>query len=206
MKVTPKALWLGVVLGLVAVLIGVRIMFRNEAAWGALFAIVILVFVGFLIALPVAEEITEKLFSKLYGLTKGKVRKDYSRARWLLSQGRSAEAILEFRRAMGENPEDIALRLEVAEIYARELRDYPKAIQEYEACLGMNLQDAAATSILNRIADTYESGLGDRDKAVHTLRRITAMFPGTKLSERARERMEAMERSASSPGDGPRGL
>jgi len=206
MKITLKAVWLGVVLGLVVLLIGVRIMFRKKVAWGALFAIVILCFIGVLIALPAAEEITERLFSRLYGFKKGKVRKDYSRARWLLSRGRFEEAIAEFRRALEEDPEEVALRLEIAEIYARDLRDYPRAIEEYEESLGMNFDDSAKASILNRIADIYDTALADPKKATDALRRIVEMYHETKFAERARERMEAMKRTSSSPGDGLTGL
>jgi len=201
MKGMSKAIWLGSVLGLVAVFIGVLVIFRDTPGWGLVFVLVISFFVGLLICLPVAGAVSGGLMSKLFAINKGKISKDYSRAKRALVEDRFEEAIEEFRRALEEEPENLSLRLEIAEIYSRDLYDYRKAIEEYEEALNMEMMDSERASILNRIADMYESGLGDEEMAVRTLSRIVEALPGTKFGEKATERMERIRRERRSGRD-----
>lgn len=194
MKRALKAIWLGSVLGLVAVLIGVLVIFRHDRAWGLLFVIIISAFIGLLICVPVAGALSEGLLNKLFAINKGKLSKEYSKAKRLLVNERFQEAIEEFRRALEEEPENLSLRLEVAEIYSQHLHDYSKAIKEYEQALTMEIMDSERASILNRIADVYESGLADEEMAAKTLSRIVDALPGTKFAEKAQERMERTKR------------
>lgn len=194
MKGMLKAIWLGSVLGLVAVFIGVLVIFRHDRAWGFLFVVIISAFIGLLICVPVAGAISERLMKKLFALNKGTISKDYSKAKRLVVEERFEEAIEEFRRAVEEEPENVSLRLEIAEIYSRDLDDYQKAIEEYEEALRLKMMDSERASILNRIADSYEAGLGDEEMAVRTLSRIVEALPGTKFAGRASERIEGIRR------------
>jgi len=190
MKRMLKAIWLGGVLGLAVVCIGIAVIFHDTPGWGLVFVLVISFFIGLLICVPVAGALSERAMNKLFAINKGKVSKDYSRAKRLLVNERFEDAIQEFRRALEEEPENLLLRLEIAEIYSRRLHDYSKAIKEYEEALGMDMTDSERASILNRIADVYESGLEHDEMAVRTLSRIVDPLPGTKFAEKAEERME----------------
>ncbi len=200
MKGALKAVWWGALLALIVVLIGVWITLRHQFGWGLLFTIIVCVFIGVLICVPVARAISEGLMSKLFALNKGKVRRDYSRARWLVSQGQFEQAIAEFRRALEQEPENIALRREIADIYASEIKDYRRAISELEECLSFQPEPAQGASILNRIADIYETNLGETQTAVATLSRIIHNQPGTKEAQRAQQRIESIRRTMQTPG------
>lgn len=84
------------------------------------------------------------------------------------------------------------LRMEIAEIYSAEMKDFRQAISELEECLSLPLGDTQGASILNRIADIYETNLGDIEAALATLARITETWPGTKLAWRAQQRIEGI--------------
>ncbi len=192
MKGTMRAVWLGTVLGLTVVLFGTMILFQGELGWGSLFVIVISAFLGLLICLPVADALARLFMNRVYAVHKGKVSKDFSRAKRLLAEERFAEAMGEFRRAVEEEPENVSLRLEIAEIYSRDLREYEKAIGEYEEALTLGMLDSQRVSILNRVADLYEGPLRDQERAARTLSRIIQLFPGTGFAERAEERIAGM--------------
>jgi tetratricopeptide (TPR) repeat protein len=201
-KVRSKALWWGLVLGLIVVLIGIWVIFRDEPMWGLLFTIVVLVFFALLICLPLAKAISEALMDKLFAVNKGKVAKDYSKARWLVTQERFEEAIEEFRRDLEEEPENIALRMEIAEILSRDMEDFHQAISEMEECLNFPVGEAQAASILNRIADIHETNLGDPRTAIAALSRIAQDRPGTKAAARAYQRIEAIRAAMPNRAEG----
>jgi len=201
-KVRSKALWWGVVLGLIVVLIGIRVIFRDNPTWGLLFAIVILGFLALFIALPLAQTLSEALMNKLFAVNKGKVPKNYSKARCLVTQERFEEAIAEFRRDLEEEPENIALRMEIAEILSRDMKHFHQAISEMEECLNFPVGEAKAASILNRIADIYETDLGDSHAAIAALSRIAQDWPGTKAAERANQRIEGIRAAMQNRAEG----
>ena len=205
-----KAVWLGSVLALVVALIGVRILFAEQFGWGLFLAIIILVFIAALTCYPLAGAISGGLINKLYAPDKGKTKKDYSRAKWLATQGQFEEAISEFRLALEEEPEDLGLRLEIADIYSREMKDFRRAISELQVCLTLPISTAQAASVLNRIADIYETNLGDTEAAIATLSKIIRNWPRTKFAQRAEQRVESLRREAGNstgqrPTTGPEG-
>ncbi len=152
------------------------------------------VLIAVFIAPPIARLFSEKLLGSVFGGKAGKLTREYSRAKSLAARGRFEEAIAEYRRGLENEPENQSLRLELAEIYSQHLHDYSKAIKEYEGALKMELRDFERASILNRIADVYESGLEDEEMAVRTLSRIVDALPGTKFAEKAEERIERTKR------------
>lgn len=187
-----KAVWLGMVLALSITLLLVMRKFAADPSWGLLYVIILSAALGFLICIPLAATAAERAMNKIFGGDKGKISKDYSRAKRLLVEERFEEAIREFRRAVEEEPENVSLRLEIAEIYSRDLREYEKAIGEYEEALALGMLDSQRVSILNRIADIYEGNLGDVEMAKQILGRITERFAGTAFARRAAERIAGM--------------
>jgi len=178
------------------------VIFRDNPTWGLLFAIVILGFLALFIALPLAQTLSEALMNKLFAVNKGKVPKNYSKARCLVTQERFEEAIAEFRRDLEEEPENIALRMEIAEILSRDMKHFHQAISEMEECLNFPVGEAKAASILNRIADIYETDLGDSHAAIAALSRIAQDWPGTKAAERANQRIEGIRAAMQNRAEG----
>ena len=165
----------------------------------ALYWIVVAVF----IAPPMSKLLGENLVRFVFGEKGGRITRDHSRARSLAAKGKFEEALEEYRRGMEKEPENVMLRMEIAEIYSGEMKDFHAAISELEECLTLKLGATQGASILNRMADIYETNLGDIEGALAALRRIQEMWPGTKLAERARERINATgeeTQNSGSPG------
>jgi len=160
-------------------------------------SLVITVIVWFIAALfiapPLARLLSERLMGSLFGERGITLTKEYSRAKSLVAQGKFEEAIEEYRRGLEKEPDSVMLRLEIAEVYSGEMKDYRGAIAELQDCLNLRLGATQGASILNRMADIYETNLGDAVAAMAALRRIQETWPGTKLADRARERLRAME-------------
>lgn len=201
MKGALRAVWLGMVLALSITLLLVMRKFAADPGWGLFYVIILSSALGFLICMPLAATVAERAMKKIFGGDKGKISKDYSRARSLLVEERFEEAVEEFRRAVEEEPENVSLRLEIAEIYSRDLREYEKAIGEYEEALTLGMLDSQRVSVLNRIADIYEGKLGDMEMAKQILGRITERFAGTAFARRATERIAGMAEGQESLAD-----
>ncbi len=151
--------------------------------------------IAVLITFPAAKFLSEKVVPNALARGKGKVKREYSKARSLAAQGRFEEAIEEYRRGLEEEPDNLTLRLDIAEIYGTEMRDYPQAIQELEECLKFQPGPVQGASILNRIADIYENNLANTMAARDALQRVQNMYPGTKQAFQAGERVAAMKES-----------
>ncbi len=150
------------------------------------------VVVAAFVAVPLSTFLSERLLAPLMGDRGAKITREYSRARSLAAQGKYEEAIREFRSGLEDDPDNVLLRMEIAEIYSVEMKDFRQAICELEACLHLPLGETQGASILNRIADIYETNLGDIEAALAALRRITETWPGTKLAWRAQQRIEGI--------------
>jgi len=158
------------------------------------------VLIAVVIAPPLADFFGEK-FAGLF-LHEGRVKltKEYSIAKSLAAQEKFEEAIEEFRRGLEKEPDSLMLRLEIAEIYARDMKDCRRAISELEESLKMRLGPTQGASVLNRVADIYELSLGEIEAALATLARIVERWPGSKVADRARERIESIQNQIQTPG------
>ncbi len=156
--------------------------------------------IAIMIAPPLADFFGEKLAGVLLREGRMKVTKEYSVAKSLAAQGKFEEAIEEFRRGLEKEPDRLMLRLEIAEIYARDIKDYRRAILELEECLKIRLGPTQGGSVLNRIADIYEVNLGDVEAALTTLARIAEKWPGSKPADRAQKRIESIRNQVQKPG------
>ena len=154
--------------------------------------------IAVLIAPPIARMCGEKVAGGLFYPDKGRMMKECSRARSLAAQGKFEQAIEEYRRALEKEPDNVRLRMDIAEIYSREMKDFRRAVAELEECLNIRLGENQGTSVLNRIADIYETDLRDPDAAVEAPSRITRKWPLTVSAERAEQRMEGIQ----NPGPG----
>lgn len=196
----PSTLWIGYLLILLSIIIVARVIFRGgliDLGIGMFFVIAMCLALGILIAFPAGRAISQGFLDRLFAVNKGKVSKDYSKAKWLVTQERFQEAVEEFRKALEEEPENVSIRMEIAEILSRDLKDFGRAISEFEACLGLPVSEAQGASILNRIADIQGENLSDADAAIRTLRRISERWPASKAAERAEQRIRALRQTSS---------
>ncbi len=164
--------------------------FAFESLWVVLISWAI---IAAFIAPPLATLFSERLLEHLLRRHAGKIAREYSVARSFAAQGEFEEAIQEYRRGLEKDPENVMLRLEIAEILCRDMKEYRRAISELEECLKVRLGETQGASVLNRIADIYEINLGDEEAALATLRKIAQNWPGTKVAQRARQRIESMQ-------------
>jgi tetratricopeptide (TPR) repeat protein len=193
-------IWVGYFLILFAIIIIARMIFRDglvDLGVGMLFVVVMCLALGILMAFPAGRAISQGFLNSLFALNKGKVSKDYSRAKWLVTQERFSEAVEEFRKALEDEPDNISVRMEIAEILSRDLKDFGRAVSEFETCLELRVSEAQGAIILNRIADIREENLSDADAAIRTLRRIGERWPASKAAERAEERIRTLRRTSS---------
>lgn len=191
-------MWIGYFLILFSIVIVARMIFRDgltDLGIGMLFVIALCLALGVLFALPIGRAVSQSFLDNLFALNRGRVSKDYSRAKWLVTQERFEEAIEEFRKALEEEPDSVTIRMQIAEILSRDLKSFVKAISEFEECLKLPVSEAQGASILNRIADIQEESLGDRHAAVAALRRILERWPGTRAAERAEQRIRTLRQT-----------
>jgi len=160
---------------------------------GLVVTVIFWAIVALLIAPPLASVFGEKVMRFLLGESGVKVTKEFSKARSLAAQGRFEEAIEEYRRGLEREPDNLMLRLEIAEIYSSETKEFRRAITELEDCLKLKLGSTQGASILNRMADIYDTNLHDKQAAAAALERIQRTWPGTKVAYRAQERLKIME-------------
>lgn len=162
----------------------------------ALYWVLIAVFV----APPTAKFVSDKLVGSMFMGRAGKITREYSRAKSLAARGKFEEAIEEYRRGLENEPDNVMLRMEIAEIYSGEMKDYHRAISELKRCLDLKLGATQGASILNRIADIYETNLGDIERALAALKKIQERWPGTKLAARAQERINTIAEEMQNSG------
>ena len=199
MSSKPSMLWIGYLLILLSIIIVARMIFRGafmDLGIGMLFVIAMCLALGILIAFPAGRAISQGFLDRLFAVNKGKVSKDYSKAKWLVTQERFREAVEEFRKALEEEPENMSIRTEIAEILSRDLKDFGQAISELEACLQLPVSEAQGASILNRIADIQEESFADAAAAIRTLHRISERWPASKAAERAAQRIRALRQTS----------
>jgi tetratricopeptide (TPR) repeat protein len=151
--------------------------------------------IAVLIAPPIARICGEKVAGQLFYPDKGRVMKECSRARSLAARGKFEQAVEEYRRALEKEPDNIRLRMDIAEIYSREMKDFRQAVAELEECLKIHLSEIQGASVLNRIADIYETDLRDPEAAVEALGRIARKWPLTVSAERAEQRIEGIQKA-----------
>ena len=200
MSSKPSTLWIGYLLILLSIIIVARMIFRGgliDMGIGMLFVIAMCLAFGILIAFPAGRAISQGFLDRLFAVNKGKVPKDYSRAKWLVTQERFPEAVEEFRKALEEEPESVSIRMEIADICSRYLKDFGRAISELEACLQLPVSEAQGASILNRIADIQEESFADAAAAIRTLHRISERWPASKAAERAEQRIQTIQQTSS---------
>ena len=146
--------------------------------------LIYLVFAGSYISQKLSGGWTYSLF---YPTDDRKTKKEHSIAKAHVKFGRYHQAIEEFRKALAENPDEIHLRWEIATVYAYNLKQYGKAVEELTAILKEKSKTTKELWVLAaiRAAEIYSKNLGDIDGARKVLHQVVDRYPNSRESMRA---------------------
>jgi tetratricopeptide (TPR) repeat protein len=147
-----------------------------------------------------ARGLSTGLFNMIYGGGERPEPEKHYVGNTLVVQNKFDEAIAEFRRLLDENPADDYAQEHIAEIYALNLREHRKAVEEYRKLAQMDVPGNRVANALNRIADICSDHLDDPLTAAEALREIIRRFPGTPNAQRAKIRLDSMNAQL---GSGP---
>jgi len=114
--------------------------------------------------------------------------KSYDIAEKLTTEGRYAEAVAEYERAIEEAPDDAAPRVFIADTYCK-ARQYELAAQVLDEALKLDLSMEQRCQIANRLADIHLQYTDEPEKAIAVLSGIVDTYPDTTFARYARERM-----------------
>jgi outer membrane protein assembly factor BamD (BamD/ComL family) len=184
-----RAVRWGVAGGLVVVLV---VAWRQLAADYALLATVVLaVFIGVMLAPDIGALFAHFFVGGIMGdLDKfSRPPQAYSRARARAAEGRYEEAIAEYRRVLEQHPGDVTAQAEIADIYYEKLKDFARAVEEFNVLLGLKLDDSTRATTLMRLADLYEERFDSPQHAVECLSAIVQEYPDSKYAASAAERL-----------------
>lgn len=106
-------------------------------------------------------------------------------------QTEAARATLEARLSGGA--EDTAVRLRLADLHARVLRNPAEAERWYLEARGGSCDDRQQATILNGLLDLYRA-TGQRGRLMTELARFAGTYPDTRAGRAAREELLAMKR------------
>ena len=118
-----------------------------------------------------------KSWANIYYTAGGKAKKQYSMEKALIMQEKYEEAIELYKKELTEDPEDFQAQLEIAELIADELEDYPRAIKEFRKTQAMQIPDELNVYISARIVDIYANEIKNYDKAIGECKRVIRNFP-----------------------------
>ncbi len=163
----------------------------------AIFILLVVVAIAIVIGIPIGLKFGSfagRKFAEFLYPEPRKVSKTYSAANVFLIKEKYAEAIEEYQRVIEEDPEDITAQLKIAEIYDHKIKDFTRAIPEYEKLLTMKeVEDNLWVSVKNRLVDIYSQQRGNREEALRQLEVIIERFPETKYSHQALQRISKIK-------------
>ncbi len=176
----------------------------NDAIYKVPLFVLPLLLIGFIIWDLFGDQISEPFASFL--LQSGeKISKPkyYSKARALLAQNKTEEAIKIYEKLLNEDKSDITAYCELADIYHEKLKDYSTAFKYYEKMEEYAREDTDMIFAINRKVDIYLANedysnpeperARFRAKAIEELTKITQKFPKLKDAVRAEERIKKLK-------------
>lgn len=107
--------------------------------------------------------------------------------------GKYLDAIRLLREYLQHHPREIHALVRIAEIYDKDLKNYPAAALEYEKVLEYTINPERWGWIAIRLVNIYTGELGETEKGVALLRRIVSEYGQTKAAEKARARLKLYE-------------
>jgi tetratricopeptide (TPR) repeat protein len=114
--------------------------------------------------------------------------KSYDIAEKLTTEGRYAEAVAEYERAIEEAPDDVAPRTFLADTYCK-AGQYELAARALDEALKLDLSEEERCQIANRLADIHLHYTDEPEKAIEVLSGIVDAYPESAFARYARERI-----------------
>lgn len=113
----------------------------------------------------------------------------YERAEYLILKGDHHEAIRQLQALLVKQPGNVHAALRVAEIYDKELQDFPSAALQYEHVLQLPVPPEQWGWIAIRLANIYSGKLNRAQAALELVRRLAAEHPETQAGGKALKRL-----------------
>lgn len=113
----------------------------------------------------------------------------YERAEHLALKGSAHDAIKLLQAIIAKHPNHVHSILRIAELYDKELRDFPNAALHYEEVLKLKIPDEQWGWVAIRLANIYSGKLSQPQLALDLIRRLAAERPGTQAGAKALKRL-----------------
>ena len=120
----------------------------------------------------------------------------------LVLKGDHVGAVQVLQAVLKQHPQHVHSALRVAELYDKELQDFPRAAQHYEAALALKLPPEQWGWTAIRLANIYSGSLKQPQAALALIRRLAAEHPGTKAGGMALQRLAKISGAGLDPEAG----
>ena len=124
------------------------------------------------------------------------------RAEQLALKGDHLGAIQVLQAVLKQHPQHLHSALRIAELYDKELHDFPRAALHYEAALTLKFPPEQWGWIAIRLANLYSGPLKQPLPALALIRRLAAEQPGTKAGAKALQRLARIANAGLDPEAG----
>ena len=126
----------------------------------------------------------------------------YERAEHLALKGDHQGAILLLQSILSKHPTHIHSVLRIAELYDKELQDFPRAALHYEEVLKLKLPPEQWGWTAIRLANIYSGKLQQPQAALALINRLAAEHPGTAAGAKALKRLDKISKAGLDTGAG----
>lgn len=120
-------------------------------------------------------------------------RESYERAEYLILKGKNLEAVELLRQIVRGDPKNWHAQLRIAEVYDKELKNWPVAADEYEATLQMEMPPEKWGWTAIRVCNLYTGKLGETHRALTILRQLAKDLPQTQAGQKAVKRLAMVD-------------
>lgn len=126
----------------------------------------------------------------------------YERAERVALNGQHREAIKLLQSLLAKHPSHAHSVLRIAELYDKELQDYPNAALHYEQLLGLEVPAEQWGWTAIRLANIYSGKLGRPDAALELIQRLATEHPETQAGAKALKRLAKISSAGLDPEAG----
>ncbi len=127
---------------------------------------------------------------------------NYERAEHLALKGDHTGAIRLLQSILAKHPTHTHSALRIAELYDKELQDFPRAALHYEEVLKLKLTPNQWGWVATRLANIYSGKLQEPQAAVALIQRLAAEHPGTVAGAKAINRLAMISNASLDPEGG----
>jgi lipopolysaccharide biosynthesis regulator YciM len=128
------------------------------------------------------------------------VRDPHSDAQAALARGDHAGAVEEYRRVLGDDPDDLLSYSEIAKISCEHLADPAAAAQMLEQALEREWPPDDAAFLTSRLVDVYWQHQHDGPGSRALLLQIIEAMPGTRHAANAQHRLHEIDKQIALEG------